>query len=218
MAGRRQQVKQPVEPTFTIVRHFPVEPFGRFAGQYCIEHHVATSDGSPHCPLRGCELKEQLEGADKELLCYLGLANLSPARKAEDLPLFEVYFGRLRAHLRAVCRLSDVDIAALSWRSLIDLLLVTSKRPRHEPSDVALTPDELEVLSILEEQPALCTIPTMDRMLRGRRKPRSETCIKTIVRRLCELRLAQRPRPRMGASITPAGIAYLVVHGCSACP
>jgi len=108
-----KQPKDQTEQTFTLVKHYPVQPFGDHAGKYVIEIHGASNCGAASAPLSGCELNEQLDEAGKDLLCQLKLARLDLTRR------FIVDFGALQGHLRNACGVSEADLPSLTWKSVV---------------------------------------------------------------------------------------------------
>ncbi len=193
--------QQQSEQTFTPVKHFPRQPFGKHEAKYFIEVNVGRNYDGNHVPLSGCELVEQIDASGKDLLRRLGLARIDGAGR------FEPDFPSVRAHLRTVCGWSDADVKNATWLTILDALRERERPQTEQGPD--LTDDELQVLDILEERDTLTTNETIVKTLAQREIIRSDTTIKNLVRRLLDRGLIERPRERKGVRLTIAGKACL---------
>lgn len=194
--------KNQAEQTFDTVRHYPRQPFGKHVGKCCFELRVATNHDGPHVPLSGCTLTEPIDDADKALLVRMGLARFDGAGR------FGPDYAALRAHLQGVLRWSDATIAGATWPTILSTLR-DHEQPQEAKQGPDLTDDELQVLDILEERDTLTTNETIVRTLAQREIIRSDTTVKSLVRRLLDRGLIERPRQRKGVRLSRAGKACL---------
>ncbi len=178
---------QKTEQTFELVKHFPMQPFGRHAVKYCIELRVAKNHDGPHVPLSGCELVEQIDAEGKDLLCRLKLARF------DSMGRFEVDYAALRTHLRTVCGWNGTDVENATWKAVVSTL-----REREQPQE----PEPLsrrarivyERLLVLKAHEAMTFPEIQDYYESKTEKSLDEGTWKDLKRELDPYGLANRPK------------------------
>ncbi|HSW00320.1 MAG TPA: BlaI/MecI/CopY family transcriptional regulator [Sedimentisphaerales bacterium] len=151
--------------------------------------------------------------ADKLTFYYTLLGVLYDHTKGAKVPvelcrgiLDEICFRSLVASLGS-WDVADVE-ASLVWLQG-DLADGPKKEAAPEPdkagSAVALCDVDLEILYVLEERDALTTNKVICEAMKTKNVLRTESTIKTIVRRLLKCGLVARPRERKGVCLTAKG-------------
>lgn len=106
------------------VTHYPRHPFGKHAGTYDITTRLGRENYEDDpVPLSGCALSDPLSSGDKDLLCALSLARVDAGGQ------FAVDYAALRAHLRAVCGVRDIDLHGLTWATVMQILRPAASEP-----------------------------------------------------------------------------------------
>ncbi len=103
--------------------NYPAAPFGHHAGtrEFVMTYGGPTVNTDDIPPVRGCSFDDPLSADDKDLLCRLALARVDNGGR------FEVDYEALRAHLRAVCGVRDMDLHGLTWGAVMEMLTPTDR-------------------------------------------------------------------------------------------
>lgn len=132
--------------------HYPLHPFGRYAGRRRIERLVTQNARNYQpMPLTGCTLSDPLSDVDKEWLVEMGLATIDTFNGQ-----FVVDYAALGERLRTAHGIRAEDLEALRWPRVMEIL-----RPADSTTDAGQQPQaaesrmsgEARALAILTDHP-----------------------------------------------------------------